>query len=205
MWGLIYLLLAGFAVHQLLSRSAASPRVAAARPWFVLSCLLNAGWLVAWHALAIAVSEVLMVGLLVTLIVLYLRIDAWRARPSEPLERRLLDLPFSVYLGWISVATMANTAVFMVSLGFDGGDAAVPITVVMVTAAAALGILGAATRHDWGYTLVIAWGLGGVMAARLTEDGGWGAIAVAALVAVVALAGAAVYAAARPRRSALFG
>jgi len=77
--------------------------------------------------------------------------------------------------------------------------------VVMVTAAAALGILGAATRHDWGYTLVIAWGLGGVMAARLTEDGGWGAIAVAALVAVVALAGAAVYAAARPRRSALFG
>lgn len=181
-WGVIYLLLAGFVVCQALPRYSDNPRLAVARPLFVLSCLLNAAWLVSWHALAITVSEVLMLALLVTLIVLYLRVNAWRA-PASGGERWYLDLPFAVYLGWISVATIANTAIFLVSLGVDGGSSAPLLTIVMVAAAALLGLLASATRRDWGYTLVIAWALGGVAAARSSEAADSAGIVTAALIA----------------------
>ena len=187
-WGVIYLLLAGFVIYQALPRSANNPRLVAARPLFVLSSVLNALWLVSWHALAITVSELLMLALLVVLILLYVRAGAWRAA-APSLERWLVDLPFAIYLGWISVATIANTSIFLVSLGVDGGSAATLITVVMVSAAALLGLLAAVTRRDWGYALVIAWGLGGIAAAR-----GGGPVTTAALVAVGALAVAAVVA-----------
>lgn len=188
-WGVIYLLLAVFVVYQVLPRSAGSGRLAAARPLFVLSCVLNAVWLLSWHALAITVSELLMLALLATLVLLYLRVDAWRA-PVRGAERWCLDLPFAVYLGWISVATIANTAIFLVSQGVDGGGSAPLVTIVMVAAAALLGLLAAATRRDWGYTLVIAWGLGGIAAARAAEGAGTGGIVTAALIAVGVLVAA---------------
>src|SRR5690606_31988611 len=83
-------------------------RPARARPRSVLSCLLNVGWLVAWHADRIAVSEVVMLALLGTLVAVSVRLDARRA-PASRTQRWLVDAPFSVYLGWISVATIANT------------------------------------------------------------------------------------------------
>ncbi len=167
-WGLIYLLLAAFVVYQALPRTRGDERVARARPLFVLSSILNVAWLVTWHGLAIPLSEVVMLALLGTLIALYLRVDLWRA-PAPPYQRWVLDLPFALYLGWISVATIANTSIFLLDLGFDGGDAAVTITAVMVVVAAVLGLLALLTRRDWAYALVIAWGLGGVASARAGE------------------------------------
>lgn len=184
-WGVIYLLLAGFVVYQALPRSVSNPRLAAARPLFVLSCVLNGLWLVSWHALAITLSELLMLALLVVLVLFYVRAGAWRA-PAPGYERWLLDLPVAVYLGWISVATIANTAIFLVSVGIDGGSAAPLITIVMVATAGLLGLLAAVTRRDWGYALVVAWGLAGVAAARAAQGGG--AVGTAAIVTVGVLA-----------------
>jgi len=167
-WGAIYLLLAAFVVYQALPRARDDARLARVRPLFVLSCAFNTLWLVAWHGLAIALSELLMLALLATLVALYLRADLWRA-PAPPWQRWLLDLPFAAYLGWISVATIANTSIFLLDLGVDGGARAVAITVVMVAAAAVLGLLALLTRRDWAYALVVGWGLGGVAAARAGE------------------------------------
>lgn len=198
-WGVIYLLLAAFVVYQALPRARADERVARARPLFVLSCLFNIAWLVSWHALAISVSELLMLGLLLTLITLYLRIGTWR-EATVGWQRWVLDVPFAVYLGWISVATIANTAIFLVDLGVDAGGAAVAITIVMIAAAALLGLLGLMSRRDWAYALVIAWGLGGVSAA---QSGQTASISIAALVGAALLAVLAlVTAVARSRRAA---
>ncbi|HET8984766.1 MAG TPA: hypothetical protein VFN03_03300 [Trueperaceae bacterium] len=187
-WGLIYLALAGFAVFQVLARNrrATSPtarHLTYLRPLFVLSCLLNIGWLVAWHALQIVLSEVLMLGLLGTLITLYRRSGAWRP-PATSGERWFVWAPLSLYLGWITVATVANTAITLLDLGFDGGTAAVAITVVVVGVAAVLGLLGSLRRRDGIYTLVVAWGLGGVAAARAGEVS---VLVVVALVCVTVL------------------
>ena len=103
-------------------------------------------------------------------------------------------------LRWISVATIANTAIFLVDLGVDAGGAAVAITIVMIAAAALLGLLGLMSRRDWAYALVIAWGLGGVRAA---QSGQSASISIAALVGAALLAVLAlVTAVARSRRAA---
>lgn len=186
-WGVIYLALAAFGVYQALPRSSRLPT--SLRPLFVLSCLLNIGWLVAWHAVLIPLSEVVMIGLLVTLIALYVRAGAWRGAAMRG-ERWFVHLPLSLYLGWITVATVANTSITLLDLGFDGGSAAVALTVVVIAVAALLGVLGVLRRRDGVYALVIAWGLGGVAAARSAE-GGAATIVIAALlcVAVLVLAG----------------
>lgn len=188
-WGAIYLALLGFCIYQALPGSAALARL---RPLFVLSCLLNIGWLVSWHALLIPLSEVVMVALLLTLIALYVRAGPSRAA-AGPSERWFVHMPLSLYLGWITVATVANTGITLLDLGFDGGSAAVALTVLVIAVATALGLLGVLRGRDGVYALVIAWGLGGVAAARSAE-GGAGTVVVAALVCVVVLAGAGLWA-----------
>ena len=189
-WGAIYLALAGFCVYQALPRGSRLPT--SLRPLFVLSCLLNVGWLVSWHALLIPLSEVIMVALLLTLIALYLRADAWRGAADSG-ERWFVHVPVSLYLGWITVATVANTGITLLDLGFDGGSAAVALTVVVIAVATLLGLLSVLRRRDGVYALVIAWGLGGVAAAR-SADGGAGTVVAAALVCVVLLAVAGLWA-----------
>lgn len=190
MWGVIYLLLGAFAVYQALPAQRGDPRLARVRPLFVLSCLLNVGWLVAWHADRIAVSEVVMLALLGTLVAVSVRLDARRA-PASRTQRWLVDAPFSVYLGWISVATIANTAIFLVSQGVDGGRYAVAVTVAVVAAAGALGLAATLTRRDAAYALVVGWGLVGVAAARAGESG---TVSVTAAVSAGLLAVAAAWA-----------
>ena len=168
-WGLIYLALAGFVIYQATASGRADPRLPAVRRLFVVSCLFNIGWLLSWHALSIALSEVLMIGLLVTLIAIYRASDAW-SRPETSAFRWLVNVPFSLYLGWISVATIANTAIFLLDLGFDGGSAAVALTIVVMLVALALGVLGVVRRRDAVYALVIAWGLAAVAVARSGES-----------------------------------
>ncbi len=201
-WGVIYLLLAAFSVYQALPAQRADPRLARLRPPFVVSCLLNIAWLVSWHADQIVLSELLMLGLLGTLIVAYRRIDAWRA-PATTLQRLLVDTPLSIYLGWISVATIANTSITLVSQGVDGGALAVPITLAVVIVAAALGLAATLSRRDAPYALVVGWGLVGVATARWGEAG---AVAVTAAVLAALLAAAAAWAfAARRTRSQTVG
>lgn len=158
-WGLIYLALAGFVVYQVLPRNRDNTVLSGLRPLFVLSCLFNIGWLVSWHAQIIPLSEVIMIALLFSLITLYRRSAAWRGSVARG-DLWLVHVPLSLYLGWISVATVANTAITLLDLGFDGGSAAVSITVVVVAVAAALGLLGLLRRRDGVYALVVAWGLG---------------------------------------------
>ncbi len=189
-WGLIYLLLAAFVIYQALPRARHDERLSAARPLFVLSSALNALWLISWHALALPLSELLMLALLVTLIVLYVRAGAWQA-PASAWQRWLVDVPIAIYLGWISVATIANTAILLVSRGVDGGGAAPLLTTVMLAAATVLGLLALVTRRDWAYALAVGWGIAGIAVARTGEAGG---VSTAAVVAVVVLAVAVVVA-----------
>lgn len=185
-WGLIYLALAGFVVYQMLPRNLDNAILIGLRPLFVFSCLFNIGWLVSWHAQVIPLSELIMIALLLTLITLYRRSGAWRGSATRG-DRWFVHVPFSLYLGWITVATVANTAITLLDLGFDGGSAAVAITVVVVAVAAALGLLGVVRRRDGVFALVVAWGLAGVAVARANEVGGAGSVVVAAVVCVTVL------------------
>jgi hypothetical protein len=161
-WGLIYLALIGFAVFQALPAQQNNRFVRATGWWFALSCLANTLWIVFWHYGYYALTLVMMVTLLASLIVIYRRLVA--LGNPDTATRWLARFPFSLYLGWISVATVANASAVFVDLGWDGSPLSpVTWTVVMIAVAAGLSFLMSYRHRDLTYSGVIAWALIGIL------------------------------------------
>jgi len=158
-WGLIYLCLIGFTVFQALPSQQANPRVAATGWWVALGNLANGIWIVFWHYGFYALTVVVMLALLLSLIMIYVRINRPGLSPSSPTTRWLVQFPFSVYLGWISVATIANISALLLSLGWDGWGQPALWTVLMIAVAAILSLL----MRDAAYAGVIVWAVIGIM------------------------------------------
>lgn len=183
-WGLIYLMLIGFVIYQALPAQRSNERLGRLGPLFALSCLLNVAWLFSWHYGVFWLSEVLMLGLLATLIAAYRRLDIGRVKPRSVAERWLLDVPFSVYLGWITVATVANTSITLMDFGFDGGSLAPLLTVVVIAVAGAIGVLALRLRSDVAFSLVLVWAFAGI---AVKQYGVTPLVVVAAIVAAAVL------------------
>jgi hypothetical protein len=117
-WGLIYLGLLGYTIYQLLPGQQYNKRLERIAPWYIISSLANIAWILLWHYEVFPLTVAVMLILLVTLIVIYLTLNVG---PSEvsPGERWLVRVPFSIYLGWISVATIANITAVLEYLNGD--------------------------------------------------------------------------------------
>jgi len=203
-WGVIWVLLAVYLVAQLRTAftSAASGAAEAYSPavvglWFPANMILNAGWIFAWHYQLVGLSVLIMLALLATLIVMFVRLDrtvrgggAWFAR-----------VPVSVYFGWITIATIANLTAFLVSVGWNGFG--VPDTVwTIVVIAAGLGVnLAILLRHrSYAFAAVAVWAFAGIAIKRIAEGTPEGpAVLVAAIVAGAAIVVVGVFVALRGR------
>jgi hypothetical protein len=173
-WGLIYILLAIFAIYQLIivirkdtQRSSFIERIGLL---FFGSCVANIGWIFAWHYEIVPLSLVFMLLLLGCLIAIYLRLNIGKLAAPKT-ERYLVHLPFSVYLGWITIATIANVTALLVDINwntFGLGEQFWAVAVIVVGIAIALSILF--TRKDIFYCLVVDWALLGILIRRLTVD-----------------------------------
>jgi hypothetical protein len=169
-WGVIYLLLFVFAVFQVLPKQREETFLSRIGVLFVLSCVLNVVWLILWHYLQIALSVIVMFALLATLIAIYLRLDIGRATVSLK-ERICVHLPFSVYLGWITVASITNVAAAIVGAGLDGlglGDVTWAILVIIVALIIDLAVIY--TRRDMAYSLVLIWALAGITVKQMEKQ-----------------------------------
>jgi benzodiazapine receptor len=194
-WGLIYLGLLAFAWYQSRSQERESV-VERIGYWFVASCAFNSIWIVLWHYEQVSLSLVAMLGLLVSLIAVYLRLDIGR-RPVSASEKRWVHLPFSIYLGWISVATIANVSAVLYTLGWSGGPLSPEAwTAIMVSVAAVLGLVMIKLRNEVAFPLVLVWALIGIAVARASI---W-SVAITAGIAAVALVAMMVIAQLRGRR-----
>ena len=170
-WGVIYLLIAFFVVISLVrSKDKLITQITSRIGYlFFLTCLLNAGWLFAWHYLQFGLSMVLMVGLLIALLAIYVRLENVGIKDFS-LESWTMRLPFRVYVGWISVATIANMAALLTFYQFDGFGIDHQIwTNVMITIATFLGITMLFKNRDYGYPSVIIWALWGIYKKRLAD------------------------------------
>ncbi|GAP13507.1 TspO and MBR related protein [Longilinea arvoryzae] len=188
-WGLIYLLLLVYVVYQALAPQKDNPRLRAAGGWFVLSCIANMAWLFCWHYLQFPLSMLAMLVLLGSLIMAYVRLEIGRS-PAPLSEQLLARAPFSIYLGWISVATIANAAILLTSLKWDGLGLAPQIwTLIVLGVAVILGGLASFLRHDGLYGLVLMWAFAGIAVRQaadpLVSGAAWTALG-AVLVLVVA-------------------
>lgn len=166
-WGVIYLLLGVYGVYQLVSDN---PLVHKITPWFITSSLLNGVWIVAWHYEIIWLSLVIIVGLLITLIAINKTTTAKRVNFRTTLAMRL---PFSVYFGWVTVATVANASALLVQLGWRGGDTLSEQAwlIVILIVAAAIGTTTALVNSSAAYSLVLVWAFWGILARHLSPEG----------------------------------
>lgn len=163
-WGLIYIGWLAFTLYQFLPAQKESPRLRRLGYLFALSGLFNAGWLVCWHYNLFGLSVLVMFTLLGLLIASYLRLDVGRA-PVSAAEKWCVDTPFSVYLGWISVATVANVTSYLYGIGWDGFGLDPQVwALVMLAVASLLGLGMALTRRDAGYIFVLVWSFVGIAA-----------------------------------------
>jgi benzodiazapine receptor len=161
-WGLIYLGLILFAIYQALPTQRSNPRLRLIDIPFVLSCVANIVWLFLWHYEQFPLTLVVMLCLLLLLITIYLRLEIGRSRVSLG-ERWLVQLPFSVYLGWVTVATIANATDVLYFLEWDGWGIRPEIwAVIMLVVATGLTFWISLSRGDAAYLLVIVWAFAGI-------------------------------------------
>ena len=171
-WGLIYILLAAFTIYQLsVNRDSELGKSLLNKVGIVfsVSSLANTIWIFTWHYDIIYLSMVLMVVILVCLIII---VNTIRKHQLSGKEKFLVKLPFSIYFGWITVATIANATVLLVSLGWNGfGVSSVIWTIIILAVGAAIGILTILRNKDYPYGLVILWAYAGILIKHLSVSG----------------------------------
>jgi translocator protein len=183
-WGIIYLGLIVYAVYQALPAQRQNPRLRAIAYPFIFSCLANTTWLFLWHYNRFTLTQVAMVALLLALIIIYRRLAAGRPAAST-IEKWAVHLPFSVYLGWVTVATVANTSIVLYDWGWRGGGLGEPVwAVLMLLVTAVLTFLMLWRHGDVAYALVIVWAAAGIA----VKQSGSGLVAGTAIAVVVLVA-----------------
>jgi hypothetical protein len=187
-WGVIYLGIIAFAIYQALPAQRDNPRLGRIGYLFVLSCLANIVWLFLWHYEYFPLTLIAIFGLLLCLIAIYIRLGIGGV--SVPLaERWLVHLPFSIYLGWVSVASISNTTIVLDYLRWDRwGLAAEWWAVGMLFIGVGLAFVVGLTRRDVAYVLVLIWAYIGVAvkqsAISTVAQGAWATTALLTLIVI---------------------
>ena len=161
-WFFIFVGWMVFAIYQFLPSQKENPRLRKLGYLFALSNIINALWLFMWHYNFFGMSVLVMLSLLGLLITSYLRLDVNRISVSRA-ECWSVDIPFSIYLGWITVATVANITSWLYLVEWNGFGIAPQVwAVIMIIVASIVGLLMTLNRKDATYVLVLAWSFIGI-------------------------------------------
>ena len=169
-WGVIYLLLAIFAIYQLVYAFRANSKkptfIEKIGLLFIFSSFMNMGWIFAWHYESIFLSVLIMLALLLSLIAIYLKLDIGQSDASRT-EKYLVHLPFSVYLGWITIATIANITALLVDINWNRFGLSEPFwTVAVIIVGIAIALVIMFKRKNIFYAIVVDWALYGIWIKR---------------------------------------
>ncbi len=161
-WGVIYLGLIAYAVYQALPSQRDNARLRSIDVPFYISSLANITWIFLWHYLRFGWTIVAMLVILLSLITIYRRLNTGISAPPFG-DHWLVQFPFAIYLGWITVATIANMTVLLDVIGwgqFGLSDTFWFVTVTVV----ALAIAGLVMwrRGDLAYLAVLTWAFAGI-------------------------------------------
>ncbi len=188
-WGLIYIGLLAFAIYQALPAQRENPRLRRIGYLYAGTCLANIIWIFLWHWEVFWLTVPVMLALLVLLIMIYVRLGNGRTAIADA-PKWCVQIPFSLYLGWITVATVANVSQFLVSADWGGwGVAPETWAIIMLLAAALIATVVSLTRGDIAYIAVIVWAFIGIT----VKQSGTLQVAVPAAVLAVAVAATLLY------------
>jgi hypothetical protein len=172
-WGIIYILWIVFAIYQardlFKKEEIEMPFLQQISFLFIISSIANSAWIFLWHYEYIGLSLLMMIILLLSLLALYVRLNIGRSIVSMT-ERLCVHFPFSVYLGWITVATIANVTAFLISINWDGfGISPLNWTIIIIAIGTLLTLLMLTLRKDIAFSLVVLWAFYGIWMKRTTQ------------------------------------
>ncbi|MDK2780971.1 MAG: hypothetical protein PWP61_1268 [Trichococcus sp.] len=173
-WGVIYLLLLGYTLYQfgLFQGDKSKVKTELLRKIgivFSASSVVNAAWIFSWHYRMIGLSVILMLVLLLSLI--YIN-ETIKKEKFDQMEKVSIRLPFSVYFGWITVATIANITTLLVDIGWNGFGISESVwTILIILIGLAIGAVTMIRNRDIAYGLVIIWAYAGILIKHMSEAG----------------------------------
>ena len=187
-WGLIYIGLIAYGIYQLRPHPRQDPAIQRASQLLIVACLAQVVWIFLFTLQWFWASVGVMLLILLPLVGAYwtLHRPHQRTRPSRQ-RQWYAQIPFSVYLGWISVATVVNVAAALYDAGWNGfGLSDMGWTVVMVGIAAVLAAVVAWQQQDTAFVLVFVWALSAIAVRHATQPMIW-ITAIAASVGLITL------------------
>jgi hypothetical protein len=179
-WGLIYLGLIVYTIFQAMPKQRDNEILKKIAPIYWVSSLANSAWIFMWHFERFTITLPFMLAILISLLLIYLRLSSVTGS-----LKWLVKLPFSIYLGWITVATVANISQFLFFANWGGwGISGATWAVIMLGIASLLGLIMAWRENDTPYLLVLIWAFIGITISQadsqLVVYGAWTAVAVLA-------------------------
>lgn len=168
-WGLIYLGLIAFVVYQALPNYRENPMVKAVGLLFAVSSVFNVLWLILWHYQHVGWALIVIILFLASLVAIYMRLGAVTTEKTI-YDRILVKYPFSLYVAWLTAATIVNFNVWLYNIGWLGiGAGGVFFTVLMLVLAALIALAVFYLRQDYIYAGVFVWALIGIGVRHSTD------------------------------------
>lgn len=161
-WGLIYLGLIGYTIYQALPSNRENPKLRSTGGWYIVSCLANSAWIFLWHYQQFLLCLVVMIVLLLSLLVIYQKLNIGLEKNTLGM-RVFVNLTFSIYLSWVTVATIANFADVLDYYNFSTlGVTDKTWAIIMLVVAVILGEMIAYNRRDLAFLAVQVWAFIGI-------------------------------------------
>lgn len=168
-WGLIYTGLIAFTIYQALPRNREAPWLKKITPLYLLGNAANIVWLFLWHYEQFLVTWIAMLVILGSL--LGIIVTLFKSRADSPGFRWFVKAPFSLYAGWISVATVANLTQVLYYINWSGWGITPEVwALIMLVVAAAIAFLNLLIRKDVIYVLVFVWAYAGIAVEHSTTS-----------------------------------
>jgi hypothetical protein len=192
-WSIIYLFLIIFMLYQILDLVKKEKHdmtyIEKIGGWFIIASLANILWIFLWHYEQVTLSLVAMLILFISLLMIYLSLNIGLSITSLK-EKIAVHTTISIYLGWITVATIANVTAVLVKLNVGElvlGQAT--WTIIVIAVATLITLLILVRRKDIAYSLIIIWALIGIILKRLNTDPIYTNIAITATIAILIIIG----------------
>ncbi|MFW9998605.1 MAG: hypothetical protein ACFE9Q_01710 [Candidatus Hodarchaeota archaeon] len=173
-WSVIYIFLGLFSIYQIRdifkSDKIEMKYLDNIGYFFIIGSLANVIWIIVWHYKLVPLSLIFMIILLISLLFIYTRLNIGKSDISK-IEKVAVHIPFSIYLGWITVATIANVTAVLVVLGVNSfGLLAELLTILVIIVAVLITFTILILRKDYAYSFVVVWALLGILIKQLNSN-----------------------------------
>ncbi len=182
-WGLIYGGLIAYGLYQLRPAQRQDPAIQTVNRWLIVACVAQMIWIGLFTLKYFTASIPVMLVILGCLIVCYRALNI--GQPARRDRRWYAHYPFSIYLGWIAVATVVNIASALYAADWAGWGLSDGLwTQVMIGVSGLIAALVIWTRRDIAFTLVFCWAYGAI-AVRHSDSGAIAGSAIATTIVLV--------------------